>query len=106
MESIKEPYNYSGYRQSSCPVGAENSAHKRGMAIDIKISNYSSQKVQELIQKDYKDYFQQLGVTGMELNTDGWTHVACENFNQEDLVLIPYFSKETSRKQRETKLQS
>jgi hypothetical protein len=80
-------YNYSGFRPSNCGVGATNSAHKRGMAIDVKIKGIDSLEVQENVKKSF-DYFNSLGITSMEEGTVGWTHLSMEWTTEKDLVLI------------------
>jgi len=85
---MKGNYNYSGFRDNNCKIGAENSAHKRGMAIDIKVEGISAADVQNIIRENYVNYFKSLGLAAMELDTPTWTHLSCENFNSDNLVLI------------------
>ncbi len=80
-------FNYSGYRPPECDIGAPESAHRRGMALDLKIKDVEASQVQEDT-KNNENYFMNLGVTCMELDTDTWTHVGCEWFCFKDDFLF------------------
>lgn len=81
-------YNESGFRTPDSNTGANLSAHKRGMAIDIKIEGYSSEYIRQDIIQNY-DVYREYGVTAIELDTVGWVHISVENFNKDELELIP-----------------
>ena len=80
-------YNYSGFRPPDCIIGAPLSAHKRMAAIDTKVKGVLSNQVQKDV-LNHQAYFMKIGVTTMELNTDGWTHLGCEWWNLDDIKTI------------------
>ena len=84
---------YRGLRPQDCEIGSPYSAHKRGMALDFNVSKVDDETVQKLIQEDYESYFKGIGVTAIEADTKGWTHVSCENFNMNDLKIISFWKK-------------
>lgn len=85
------PYNNSGYRSPLCLEGSNFSAHKRGMAIDIKIINNDPQEIRNYIINNYIEIFKPLGVTVIELNTPTWIHVGTENFRNDNIQLIDFW---------------
>ncbi len=83
--------NYSGFRPADVSVGANNSAHKRGMAIDVVVEGVDSAQVYKDITSN-QAYFMSLGVTSIESGTDGWTHLSCEYYpNLREIVVIPFY---------------
>lgn len=43
------PFQYRGYRDPYCPIGTENSYHKRGMAADFDVQGMDADMVRERI---------------------------------------------------------
>ena len=79
--------NYSGFRPYDCLVGAKQSQHKSGRAIDLIVKGIKSEDVyKEII--DSQQYFVTLGVTAIEENTNGWTHLSCEWTDKTDIMVI------------------
>lgn len=86
-------YKNSGYRTPDCQEGAPLSAHKRGMAEDIKVINMPAPRVQEIVRDNFKLHFEKLGLTGIEIATPTWTHLTVENWGRPgELVEIPYWA--------------
>lgn len=85
--------HFRGFRPHDCNVGSKYSAHKRGMALDFDIAGVDDASIQRIIEEEYETYFKHLGITAIEEDTDGWTHVSCENFNMEELKKIPFYKK-------------
>lgn len=89
-------YNYSGYRpydlmhdpRNTRIRFAKNSQHKFGRAVDLKVRGISSEEVQQDIRDNYKELYQPLGLTRMELATVGWTHVDVAYTDLDDLVVF------------------
>ncbi|MDC0036667.1 hypothetical protein OAJ27_00290 [bacterium] len=63
------------------------------MAIDIEVSGIPAATVQQIIIKGFHAHFKALGITAIETATPTWTHISCEQFNQDSLVLIPFYKK-------------
>lgn len=80
---------YSGFRNPNSPDWKYRSAH-RGFAVDFIVEGVPSLKVQEDIKKN-KMAFMLNGLTGIEENTDGWTHASVEWFvgHEKELAIIP-----------------
>jgi len=83
----------SGYRNPSTKTGSDWSAHKRGMAIDIKVKGIDAPEVQAEIIKNYDCVFKGIGITAIELNTPTWTHITNENWQSDELKLISFYKK-------------
>ena len=81
-------YKYSGYRERSCTEGSENSSHRRGTGIDVKIKDMTGEQIRQHIKDNWKIY-KELGVTGIEKDTSTWCHITTENWNVDYLVEIP-----------------
>lgn len=86
-------FEQSGFRTNESKIGSSRSAHKRGMAIDIKVKGISAQTVQEEIKNNYDKVFKKIGITGIELDTPIWTHLTNENWQSDDLKLISFYKK-------------
>lgn len=96
----------SGYRAPNCKIGSKTSAHRRGMAIDIKSNRLSSVEIQEDIKLNWESTFKQMGVTTIEgmdpkyhqtqyqsphprvKYTEGWTHVSNEWTPTDKIMLV------------------
>ena len=42
-------FQYRGYRPQDCPVGSQNSYHKRGMAFDFDVKGYTAEDARKVI---------------------------------------------------------
>ncbi len=82
-------YQYSAFRDSTCTIGAVNSQHRHGRAIDFRIKGMSPQEVREDIIRNYGLY-RPAGLTTIEADTATWVHVDCRNTNQETLLIVPF----------------
>jgi hypothetical protein len=49
------PFQYRGYRGPDCPVGAENSYHKKGMAADFDVQGLDADVVRGMIMEHQND---------------------------------------------------
>jgi len=82
-------YNYSGYRPPDCAIGAKESSHRRGIAVDIKIKGYHPERIRDLIRQNFQMLNERFGVTGYEVGTDTWVHVDFRWTNIDKLYEIP-----------------
>ena len=48
-------FSYRGFREQGCEVGAVESAHKRGMAIDFNISGIDSNEIRKMYAPSVED---------------------------------------------------
>lgn len=77
------------------------SAHSRAMAMDFNIVGLSSQEVYLDILYKFSSDLLKLGVTCMEQNTNGWTHIGFEDCSkwgfekQSGIYLIPLPQRQT-----------
>jgi hypothetical protein len=64
-------HNFCGYRPSQCTVGAPNSAHKKGQAIDMHCRDLNGLRLFVL------EHGPEHGITRMEepASTQGWCHI-------------------------------
>lgn len=83
------PYRDSGFRDSSCQIGATNSQHRHGRAIDFRVQGMTPQQVRNDIIRNY-DLYRTLGLTTMEADTPTWVHIDCRFTNQETLLIVPF----------------
>jgi hypothetical protein len=67
--------NYRGFRPFNCGIGAENSQHKYGRAVDINVKGLTSEEVNDHIIKNQKKYEY---ITFLETGKS-WTHIDCRN---------------------------
>lgn len=70
-------YTESGFRMPDTKTGAKLSSHKRGSAIDIKVTKVTPEDVQQDI-LDHWSMYRDVGLTTIELWTPTWTHLSCE----------------------------
>ena len=75
---------YRGYRPPSCSIGAPNSAHRRGQAIDLVCPKRDIQNMRlEIIEKNL--IFPYLTVIEDKVN---WLHISCENIVEDSMTSI------------------
>jgi len=82
-------YQYSGFRDHHCTIGAINSQHRAGRAIDFRVKG----KTPEEVRQDIIDHFwlyKAAGLTTFEAGTPTWIHVDCRFTNQDTLLIVPY----------------
>jgi hypothetical protein len=72
-----EQFIYSGLRPFNCQIGALYSAHKFGLAIDVKAQGVPSWQVQKDVMQTFQSIMFGFGIRRMELDTNGWTHLDC-----------------------------
>lgn len=77
--SANKNYNYSGFRQLNCPIGAKLSRHKLGVCADIKIKGMTSDEIREDMIKNYETIYKNAGLTVVESNTPTWVHCSVED---------------------------
>lgn len=73
-------YNWSGYRPPDCEVGADESQHRFGRGIDLKIlgeENRGADILREEIEKNWKSIYRDLGLTRIESaqKAPNWCHL-------------------------------
>lgn len=73
-----------GFRRFDCPIGAKNSMHKEGKAIDMTFRDIPAQKIREEIIKNRKKF---PFITRIEDKVD-WLHFDNKYTGQEDIVLF------------------
>jgi len=66
-------YQYRGYRPLNCTVGAKNSMHKHGMAVDFDVRFMKADEVRRII-LDNEQELMLLGLTRMESDVS-WVHI-------------------------------
>lgn len=66
-------FNYRGYRQPNCPIGALKSMHKQGKAADFTIKGMTADQVRQVIRENAAELMQ-LGLTRMEIGIT-WVHI-------------------------------
>jgi len=81
-------YQYSAFRDSSCQIGAANSQHRHGRAIDFRIKGMEPADIREDIRLHF-DLFRGTGLTTMEADTPTWVHVDCRNTLMDSLLIVP-----------------
>lgn len=71
------PRRDSGYRPpiERNDIYAEESSHRRGKAIDVVVSNRTPDEIRNLIVNNFPILHEMFGVTGIETNTNTWTHI-------------------------------
>jgi len=83
------PYQYSGYRPPDCDIGAKESSHKRGLAIDVKVKGWHPDRIRKLIKDNFKFLNEKFEVSGYELDTPTWTHIDFRWTNSTVIYEIP-----------------
>jgi hypothetical protein len=84
-------FQFSGYRYKGCGVGKEKGDHYNGTAADLKLEGKDSLVVQKEIIAN-KKLFKSVGITGIEKDTKGWTHISVNKrllLPGDDIFLIP-----------------
>ena len=82
-------YQYSAFRDSACTIGATNSQHRHGRAIDFRIQGMSPMEIRADIIKNF-DLYRPSGLTTIEGGTPTWIHIDCRNTNMDSLLIVPY----------------
>ena len=82
-------YQYSAFRDSACTIGATNSQHRHGRAIDFRIQGMSPMEIRADIIKNF-DLYRPSGLTTIEGGTPTWTHIDCRFTKQDTLLIVPY----------------
>jgi hypothetical protein len=79
-------FNYSGYRQPDCKVGASFSQHKFGRAFDCKFTKATADEVRQAIQAD-KTFWLEQGLSCYEDNVS-WLHFDTRWTNFNDIFIV------------------
>ena len=82
-------YQYSAFRDSACTIGATNSQHRHGRAIDFRIQGMSPLEIRADIIKNF-DLYRPSGLTTIEGGTPTWTHIDCRFTNMDSILIVPY----------------
>lgn len=86
-------YNYSGFREPECTVGAKLSSHRFGRAADTKFRDKSELEVYQDIVTNF-DLYKKYGLTTVEnikmttKNKEGWVHFDTRWTNKEELLIV------------------
>ena len=80
-------FQYSGFRDHGCMIGATNSQHRQGRAIDFRVSDMSPEEVRQDIAGNFKLY-RSIGLTTIEAGTPTWTHVDCRQTLSDHLLIV------------------
>ncbi|TSA34064.1 MAG: hypothetical protein D4R64_12715 [Porphyromonadaceae bacterium] len=83
------PYQYSAFRDNACAIGAKNSQHRHGRAIDFRIQGMTPMEIRADIIKNFELY-RPSGLTTIEGGTPTWTHIDCRYTNTDSLLIVPY----------------
>jgi len=64
-------FQYRGFRPKDCPIGAINSAHKKGMAVDFDVKGMTAQEVRDWLHAHKLELHHKIRVeTGVN-----WVHI-------------------------------
>jgi len=78
-------YKESGLRRLDSPTGAKKSAHKSGLAADVKVIGMKASDIRNIIRNNWPK-FKEAGLTRMEKGTPTWTHIDCKPTGLDYLV--------------------
>lgn len=83
-------YNYSGFREPECTVGAKLSQHRFGRAIDIKVTGMAPRAVFDAIRAN-ESKFMEAGLTTLERaeDTPSWTHCDIRHTGLGHILVVP-----------------
>lgn len=82
-------FQYSAFRDSACKIGAINSQHRHGRAIDFRIYGMTPVEIRADIIKNFELY-RASGLTTIEGGTPTWTHIDCRYTNMDSLLIVPF----------------
>jgi hypothetical protein len=80
-------YNESGLRIPHQEYYSFGSDHARGTALDLKFTEANHKEVIKFILGN-KEIFIPMGLTALEINTNGWVHISCANYMASDIVIF------------------
>lgn len=82
-------YEFSGYRPPTTRIGAKESQHRFGRAIDVKVGGMKTRDVYNLVMA-HSSEFLKLGLTTIEDVdfTPTWLHLDCRNIGDKKELLI------------------
>jgi hypothetical protein len=82
------PFQYRGYRGPACPIGAEHSQHKLGMAADFDVHEHTAEDARKII-KDNEDDPLLAKIMRMEDGVN-WVHIDLKELadNQKRIYLL------------------
>lgn len=82
-------YEFSGYRPPTTRIGAKESQHRFGRAIDVKVGGMKTRDVYNLVMA-HSGEFLKLGLTTIEdvEFTPTWLHLDCRNIGDKKELLI------------------
>jgi hypothetical protein len=82
-------YQYSGFRDHVCTIGAVNSQHRHGRAIDFRVKLISPAEIRADIIANFSLY-KKAGLTTIEDSTPTWVHVDCQFTDMDSLLIVPF----------------
>lgn len=82
-------YQYSAFRDHACTIGAENSQHRHGRAIDFRVKNKTPEEIRADIITNFELY-RKAGLTTIEGGTPIWVHADCRFTNRNSLLIVPF----------------
>lgn len=80
-------FQYSGFRDYRSTIGAVNSQHRHGRAIDFRIKGVTPGEIREDIAVNFELY-RTTGLTTIEEDTATWTHIDCRNTGSDQLLIV------------------
>jgi len=83
-------YNYRGFRDPECTIGAKLSQHRFGRAIDINVAGMTAEQVHKAILLNEKKFLE-AGLTTLEASKDTptWTHCDIRATGLEKILIVP-----------------
>jgi hypothetical protein len=87
--SLGGTFQYSAFRDHECTIGATNSQHRQGRAIDFRIQGMSPLEIRTDIIRNFES-FRSSGLTTIEGGTPTWTHIDCRLTKMDSLLIVPY----------------
>ena len=82
-------YQYSGFRDHACTIGAVNSQHRAGRAMDFRVKGLVPEEVRQDMISHFPLY-REAGLTTIEAGTPTWVHADCRFTNQDTLLIVPF----------------
>jgi hypothetical protein len=81
-------YQYLTFRDHTCTIGAENSQHRHGRAVDFWVKLMSPAEIRADIIANFPLY-KKVGLTTIEDNTATWVHADCRFTDMDSLLIVP-----------------
>lgn len=84
-------FKNSGFRMPNDTTSAAIlTAHKRGIAADLKVDGMTGEELRNIIRKNFPTLRDKFGLSTIEAGTPTWLHVDLRWTGQESLLEVPY----------------